>query len=144
IVGCFDARGIRADDLRRARVPIVEFPIRSFAHSRTAAVGWRFIREVRRQRVALVHPFDVPTVVFGAPLARLARVPIVLSSQRGDRRLFPRGYQRALTLTDRLVDGIVVNSDYMRTVLATHFSVAADRIYTCRNGIDTTVFHPRG
>ena len=141
-VACFDARGVRADDLRRAGVPVIEFAVRSFGSARTAALAWQFGSWVRRQRVALVHPFDVPTVLFGVPLARLARVPIVLSSQRGDRRLFSRAYQRALMLTDRLADGVVVNSNYIRRVLETDFKVPAGRIHTCLNGLDMTIFQP--
>jgi len=141
-VACFDGRGVRADDLRRAGIPVIEFTVRSFGSPRTAALAWQFMSWVRRQGVALVHPFDVPTVLFGVPLARLARAPIVLSSQRGDRRLFSRGAQRALGATDRLAHGIVVNSNYIRRVLETEFRVPAARIHTCLNGLDTTIFHP--
>ncbi len=140
-VACFDAQGVRADDLRRAGVPVVELGVRSFNSPRTASLAWRFMSWVRREQIALVHPFDVPTAVFGVPLARLARVPIVLSSQRGDRRLYSRGYQQALRLTDRIVDGVVVNSDYIRGVLEADFNVAHDRIHTCHNGVDTAIFH---
>ncbi len=143
-VVCFDAAGVRAGDLRAAGVPIVELPVRSFARPRTAALAWEFHRMLRRDGTALVHPFDVPTVLFAVPAARAARVPVVLSSQRGDRRLFPRGYQRALGLTDRMVDGIVVNSDYIRGVLAREFHVAETLMHTCRNGIDVSVFKPEG
>ena len=143
-VVCFEAAGVRGDDLRRAGVRILELPVRSFANPVSAAIAWRFVRLLRRERVALVHPFDVPTVLFAVPAARIAHVPVVLSSQRGDRRLFPHGYQRALNVTDRLADGIVVNSDYMRCVLVEHFKVRDDRIHTCRNGVNTTVFHPDG
>jgi glycosyltransferase involved in cell wall biosynthesis len=76
------------------------------------------------------------------PLARLARVPIVLSSQRGDRRMFSRGEQRALTVTDRIADGVVVNSNYIRRVLESDFRLPSARIHACPNGLDTTIFHP--
>ena len=141
-VGCFNGRGVRADDLRRAGVPVVEFPVRSFASPRTALLASQVIAWLRRHRVALVHPFDVPTDLFAVPVARAARVPIVLSSQRGDRRLFSRGEQRALKVIDRLVDGVVVNSDYVRRVLESEFGVPNAKIYTCHNGLDTTLFHP--
>src|SRR5918995_3068113 len=71
---CFDAHGVRADDLRRAGVPVVEFAVRSFSSARTPALAWQFMSWLRREHVALVHPFDVPTALFGVPLARLARV----------------------------------------------------------------------
>jgi glycosyltransferase involved in cell wall biosynthesis len=143
-VACFDARGVRADDLRRAGVPVVEFPVRSFAAPGTAALGWRFVTWLRSQRVVLLHLFDYPSVLFGVPLGRLARVPIVLSSQRGDRRLFPPSAHLALRVTDRLVDGIVVNSDYIRRLLATRDGVPDPLMHTCHNGLDPSVFHPSG
>ena len=46
----------------------------------------------------------------------------------GDRRLFPPAYQRAMTLTDRLAGGIVVNSDYIRGILARNFDVPDERM----------------
>lgn len=143
-VACFDARGVRADDLRGAGVPVVEFPVRSFAAPGTAALAWRFVRWLRASRVALLHPFDYPTVLFGVPLGRLARVPIVLSSQRGDRALFARSAHQALRVTDRLVDGIVVNSDYIRGLLATRDRVPDRLMHTCHNGLDPAVFNPSG
>jgi glycosyltransferase involved in cell wall biosynthesis len=47
-----------------------------------------------------------------------------------------------MAVTDRLVDGVVVNSNYIRRVLETHFKVPPARIHTCLNGLDTTLFHP--
>jgi glycosyltransferase involved in cell wall biosynthesis len=143
-VACFNGRGVRADDLRRAGVLIVEFPVRSFGRPETASLAWRFLRWLRRHHTAVIHAFDVPTALFGVPLARLARVPVVLSSQRGDRGLFPVSYQRALRITDRLVDGVVVNSDYIRSLLALRHGVPDALMHTCRNGLDTSVFHADG
>jgi hypothetical protein len=80
----------------------VQFPVRSFGSPRTVGLAWRCIWWIRRNQVALVHPFAVPTVLFAVPLSRLARVPIVLSSQRRDRRLFSRDTQHALTVIDRI------------------------------------------
>jgi L-malate glycosyltransferase len=141
-IGCFHARGIRVDELRRAGVPVIEFAVRSLPSPKTALLGWQFVSWIRRERVALVHPFDVATAMFAVPMARLARVPIVLSSQRGDRRLSPRAYQRAMAVTDRLVDGVVVNSNYIRGLVERDFKVPSGRIHTCLNGLDTTIFNP--
>jgi L-malate glycosyltransferase len=141
-VACFDSRGVRSDDLRRAGVPVVEFPVRSFVAPQTALVARRFYSWLRQRQIVLVHAFDVPTVAFAVPLARAARVPVVLSSQRGDRRLFARGMQRILRVTDRLADAVVVNSDYIRRVLTAEFGVKDESIRACRNGLDLGVFHP--
>jgi glycosyltransferase involved in cell wall biosynthesis len=142
--GAFNAGGVRAADLQRAGVPIVEFPLRSFRHPSALAVAASFVRWLRRMQVGLVHPFDVPTVMFAVPLARLARVPVVLSSQRGDRALFPPMYRRVLRLTDHLVDGIVVNSAFMRDLLIRRDGVPAHLLHTCPNGVDTRLFTPDG
>jgi glycosyltransferase involved in cell wall biosynthesis len=142
IVACFDCRGVRGDDLRRAGVPVVEFPVRSFVAPHTAVVGRRLYSWLRQRQIVLAHAFDVPTAAFAVPLARAARVPVVLSSQRGDRRLFARGIQRVLRVADHLADAIVVNSDYVRRVLVAEFGVQDESIRICRNGLDVGVFHP--
>jgi L-malate glycosyltransferase len=141
---CFDADGVRSDDLQRASVPVVEFPVRSFSRPGTLSLAWQFVRWLRTHRVALLHAFDYPTALFGLPLGHLARVPVVLSSQRGDRALFPPRYRRALSLADRLADGIVVNSDYIRGLLTTRDGVSPTKVHTCRNGLDTSIFRPVG
>jgi L-malate glycosyltransferase len=143
-VVCFNSRGVRSDDLRRAGVPVVEFPVRSFVAPHTLSVAWQFGRWLRRRRIALLHAFDVPAVAFAVPVARAAGVPVVLSSQRGDRRLFTPAAQRGLRITDRLADGIVVNSEYLRRVLVGEFGVRDEKIQTCRNGLDVEVFNPDG
>jgi glycosyltransferase involved in cell wall biosynthesis len=143
-VVCFDARGVRGDDLRRGGVPVIQFPVRSFGRPGTLWQAWRFVRWLRANRIALLHAFDYPTTLFGVPLGRVARVPIVLSSQRGDRALFPAAYGRALRFTDRLVDGIVVNSEYIRRLLTTRDGVAPALVHTCPNGLDTSIFQPSG
>ncbi len=45
-------------------------------------------------------------------------------------------------MTDRLVDGIVVNCEYMRQHLENDENVPAKLIHLCYNGIDTAVFRP--
>ena len=144
IVACFDSAGWRADELRRASIPVVEFPVRSFRATATIAIASSFFKWLRRARIAVVHPFDVPTVLFAVPIARAARVAVVLSSQRGDRRLFSKASQHWLNLTDRLADTIVVNSEYIRDVLVSEYGIPDRRIRTCPNGIDTARFQPDG
>jgi glycosyltransferase involved in cell wall biosynthesis len=142
IVACFDSRGVRGDDLRRAGVPVVEFPVRSFVAPHTAVVGRRLYSWLRQRHIVLAHAFDVPTAAFAVPIARAARVPVVFSSQRGDRRLFARGIQRVLRVADHLADAIVVNSDYVRRVLVAEFGVKDESTRICRNGLDVGVFYP--
>ena len=141
-VGCLHPTGIRADELNALGVPIVSFDVRSFARPHAVTEGLRLSRYLRRHRFDLVHTFDVPMNVFGVPFAKLAGAPVVLSSQRAHRDLTSSLYRRVLRFTDHLVDGIVVNCEYMRRHLLRDEGVAAAIIHLCYNGVDTAIFHP--
>ena len=141
-VGCLHRDGIRGDELNALGVPIVSFDVRSFASLHAVTEGLRLTRLLRRRKFDLVHAFDVPMNVFAVPCAKLAGTPVVLSSQRAHRDLTSSLYRRALRLTDSLVDGIVVNCEYMRRHLADDEKVAPGKIHLCYNGVDTAVFRP--
>lgn len=142
-VGCFH-QGVRASDLRAANIPIVHLHVTSFMRPNAVAGAWQLGRYLRRNRIRLVHTFDYPLNCFGVPVARTFGVPVVLSSQRAHRHLTPRPYLQVLRLTDRLVNGIVVNSESVRRELIEREHIAANRVHLCYNGIDTARFHPRG
>jgi L-malate glycosyltransferase len=139
-VGCFHAEGFRAEELRAAGVPVVRFPVTSFIGPSVIsglAAMWRYIRE---HKIRLVHTFDVPLNLFGVPAARFFRVSCVLSSQRAHRALTPGIRRRLLRLTDRMVDGIVVNSEVVRRELIEADRVPPRLIYLCYNGVDAAFF----
>ena len=90
----------------------------------------------------MVHTFDVPMNMFGVLPARLARVPVVLSSQRAHRELASPSERRVLRVMDRFVDGVVVNCEAMKEHLQMDEKVDAGRIHVCYNGIDTNLYDP--
>ena len=141
-VGCCISQGLCATELRDAGVPIVEFPIRSFASSRTFTAAMQMGRYLREHRIQLVHTFDVPATIFGVYAARLFRSPIVLSSQRAHRELTQGALLRLLRGTDRLVDGFVVNCQAIRHHLLNDEGIREDLIHVCYNGLDTARFRP--
>jgi len=138
-VGCFRPAGLRADDLRAAGVPIVQFPVRSLASVKGAL---RIAAYIREQGIRLVHTFDTPANLYGVPAARLGGSAVVVSSQRVDRALWPAVVRHGLRITDRLVDGIVVNCEFLRRRLRDDEKVPAGLIHLCYNGIDTSAFQP--
>src|ERR1700689_101068 len=138
-VGCFRPAGLRADDLRAAGVPIEHFPVPSMVSVKGAL---RIAAYIREQKIGLVHTFDTPANLYGVPAARMASPAVVISSQRADRALMPPLYRHGLRLTDHLVDGIVVNCEFMRRHLRDDEKVPAGLIQLCYNGIDTSVFRP--
>lgn len=141
-VGAFITAGPRAAELRSAGVRIEEFAVRSFRSPSLLCQANRLRSWLRRQATAIFHAFDYPSVLFGVPVARLAGVPCVLSSQRGERTLFSAAVQRLLGWTDRLVDGVVVNSQFMVDHLLKLSRLPQAKIHLCYNGIDTERFAP--
>jgi glycosyltransferase involved in cell wall biosynthesis len=141
--GCFHADGMRAGELRAAGIPILQLPVTSFASYSAVEGAQLMMRYIRERRIQLVHSFDVPLNIFGAPVAWLARKPVVLTSQRAHRHLTPGLFHRLLRVTDKLTNGIVVNCEYMRRHLLEDEKVPARMIHLCYNGIDTEVFRPK-
>jgi glycosyltransferase involved in cell wall biosynthesis len=141
-VACFDANGFRAAALRAAGIPIVELPVRSFMRWSAVYGAWRLARYLKAHRIQVTHAFDVPLDVFAVPVARLARTPVVISSQRAHRDLTPGIYTRLLRITDRMVDAVVVNSRAVERELTGQHNVAPDLIRFWPNSIDPAEFAP--
>lgn len=141
--GCFH-EGVRADDLRAAGVPILRLPVTSFIKPNALTGAWQLGRYLRTNRIQVVHTFDYPLNCFGVPVARTFGVPVVLSSQRAHRHLTPGAYLKILRVTDRLVNGIVVNSESVRQEMIAEEHVPPGRLHLCYNGIDTKRFHAEG
>jgi glycosyltransferase involved in cell wall biosynthesis len=143
-VGCFSGGGFRARELHDAGVPVVELGVRSFASASALHGARRLGSYLRRERIDLVHAFDVPLDLFAVPVARFYRAPVTLSSQRASRHLTPGNTHRLLRVTDRLANGIVVNSKAVARELTAEDGVPASKIRLVYNGIDTALFRKEG
>ncbi|MEO5924506.1 MAG: glycosyltransferase [Bryobacteraceae bacterium] len=141
-VGCIRLQGGRRAELERAGVPLVEFSFPSFASGQCVMAGQRLRTYIRRHRIQLVHSFDVPGTMFGMPFGFLSRVPVLLSSQRAFRELTPGFEHRLLRFTDRLVDGVVVNSANLRAHLAKSDRLHLSRTTLIYNSVDLDRFTP--
>jgi glycosyltransferase involved in cell wall biosynthesis len=141
-VACFNAGGFRAGKLHSAGVPILELPVTSFRGPSAVTGAWRLLRYLRANRIEVAHAFDVPMNVFAVPVARFARTPVVISSQRAHRTLSTAVYRRALRATDRLVDALVVNSRAVERELIRDCGVPAALIRYWPNNIDPGEFPP--
>jgi L-malate glycosyltransferase len=140
-VGCFRREGMRALELAKAGVPIVHVPISSFASAGVISGAWQLVRYIRRNNIKVVHTFDYPFTVFAVPLARFFTSAVVVSSQRSHRDLVPPAYRKLVRITDRLVDAVVVNCEYLVRHLEKDEHVPAARIQLCYNGVDVEAFH---
>src|SRR5688500_11139331 len=71
--GCVISTGVRRAELDAAGVPILTLPMRSLASASAARNALQIGRYVRRHKIQIVHTFDYPMNVFGAPSAWVAR-----------------------------------------------------------------------
>jgi glycosyltransferase involved in cell wall biosynthesis len=143
-VACFVEGGFRARELADAGVPVLDLGVESLISPSVVAAAARLGRYVAAHGIQLVHAFDVPADVFVVPAARLHRVPVVLSSQRAHRDLIGVGQRHLLRLTDRIVDGIVVNSRAVARQLVEEDGVPESMIRLAYNGLDTAIFRRDG
>lgn len=140
-VGTFRPEGIRGDELSAAGFPVIQFPVYSF-RSRAALMGiWRLARYIRHHRIQLVHSFDAPTTLYAMPVTRYFTSAVPVSSQRGHRELAPE-FRKLLRWTDHIVDGIVVNCEFLKKHLIRDEHIAERRIHVCYNGINLQQFGP--
>jgi glycosyltransferase involved in cell wall biosynthesis len=140
-VGCFRPDGLRVDELKQAGIPIIEFPVkslRSWGSLRGALDMRRYIREYGLQ---LVHCFDVPTAMWGAPVGRFWGVPVVVS-QLSYRTLYSSTERRLLRFADRVATRILVNCVAMKRHMIQDEGAPEEKTYLCYNGVDTSIFHP--
>jgi len=143
-IGCFRAGGFRARELAESGIPVLELGVRSLVGPSVLAGARRMGRYIARHGILLVHAFDVPLDLFAVPVARWFRVPGVLASQRAHRALTPGITRHLLRLTDRIADGIVVNSAAVAEELVRDDAVPRSWLHLAPNGVDTSVFRPEG
>ena len=140
-VAAFVGGGLRWKELQQAGVPVFDLGVRGVRSPKILASFIRFVRIVLSKRIRLVHAYDA-SVVLVEPVARLLRVPVVLTAVVGHRDLLDEKTKRQLSASDKKVDGIVVNCLAMQRHLAEDYGVSPARIALCYNGVDTSQFSP--
>ena len=138
----FIGEGLCANELRAHGIPVTVFPVRSLILPGALVQAARLGRYLREHGIRLVHTWDVPANLFGVFAARAAGAPVVLASQRAHRSLTPGLHRHLLRITDRMVDGIVVNCEAMRRHVVEDERVRPGMVHVCYNGIDTEKFRP--
>lgn len=139
-VATYKPEGPRYDELRAAGVPVLHVKLKSLKSPAALSEAVKFARFLRRTRIQIMHAWD-SSAVFAVPVARLARVPVVLSSTLGSRELLDVRSRKQVQWTDKLVDASVVNCEAMRRHLVNDYSFPAEQIELCYNGVDIGEFH---
>lgn len=139
---CLRRWGHLLQELEEQRFPVAEYPLRSFYSYGAARQALRFVRDLRRQRVHIVHSYNFHANVFSVPAARLAGVPCVVASIRDmGAHLTPWQAQVQKWLC-RLADRIVVNADAISRSLVNQ-GYKPEAITVIRNGLDISRYTHR-
>jgi L-malate glycosyltransferase len=108
--------------------------------------GWTSIRArvrlaalLRARRIQIAHAFDFYTNLTLIPAARLARVPVVIGSQRQLGDLLTPRQSRAQAAAFRWCDGIVCNSQAAASRLASG-GLSPDKLFIVGNALPEQAF----
>ena len=96
-------------------------------------------RLMRSENVGIVHTFLIGANLWGRLAALLARVPIIIASERNVDIWEEALKLRTGRMLARVTNAIVANAEAVRTYLIAR-GVAAARVVTIRNGVNTTRF----
>lgn len=99
----------------------------------------RLARFLRTRQVQVAHAFDFYTNLTLIPAARLARVPVVIGSQRQLGDLLTPRQSRAQAAAFRWCDGVVCNSQAAAHGL-TRGGLAADKVFIIGNALPEQAF----
>jgi glycosyltransferase involved in cell wall biosynthesis len=142
---CLRQLGPFVSELADRRIPLREFPIRSFRGGASLPQQFRFATHLFRRRAHIVHAYNFYGNVFAVPAARLAGVPVVIASIRDRGPYLTKAQLRLQREVCRLADHILVNADAIKEWLAQD-GYDASKISVIRNGVDVERFAapPRG
>lgn len=142
-VGCLKAEGRFLGVLNDAHVPVVEFPTgRGLLTAQGVKQLFRLRAFLSRGRFDVLHAQDPWTNLLGVPAARMAGVPVIVTSRldladwgwyKSRKRIVMRWVQRAGT-------AIFANSEAVKQNLVSNDHFAPEMIRVILNGVDVQHF----
>ena len=144
-VYCLRRGGSVADALREQGVEVDELGIESIYAPKAWIALYRLAARLRRRRTQIVHTYLVSSNIFGSVAARLARVPVKITSRRDTG--FSRNWRLRLveeTLVNPFVSCVTAVSSAAAEAALSERGLSADRLVTIPNGIDVRRWKPKG
>jgi glycosyltransferase involved in cell wall biosynthesis len=137
-IGCISKRGDFLDGLGKVEAFPVGGNLYGMQSLRTRV---RLARYLRGQRISVAQAFDFYTNLTLIPAARMARVPVVIGSQRQLGDLLTPAKSRVQLMMLRWCDSVVCNSSATADRLISQ-GIPERRIVIIRNGLPPTAFAP--
>ena len=137
-IGCIARRGGFLDDFEE----VLEFPVGGNLYGvRSMQARLRLARYLRDSQTVVAHAFDFYTNLLLIPAARLARVPVVIGSQRQLGDLLSPAKSRAQVAVLRCCDRVVCNSRAAADRLIEQ-RLPDNQIVVIGNGLAPSAFAP--
>jgi glycosyltransferase involved in cell wall biosynthesis len=144
LLACFQKEGPLAEELQGYFEDIHAFPLQGFFNAAAVRQAGRFLGLLKRSRVQVVQCFDFYSNMFAIPLARLARVPVILGSRRDQKVMRTRMEQKAEQWCLSLATGVVTNSAAIKNQIVREDGIRSERVWVIHNGLDLDRFDRQG
>ena len=142
-LGCLRARGPLLEKLKGSAVSVREFyPKGGFDSVHGIYQMFRLAMFLRRGRFQIVHTHDLYANLLGIPAARIAGVPVTISSQRDLSHLdvYQTGRRVWIRRVQNLSMAVLTNSKAVRESVLAENHFAPEKIRIIYNGVDTDKF----
>ena len=132
---------LKADGILRSQVEELElgeiscYPMTSFYDANALVQLRRFVHDLRRSKIDVLHTHDFYTNIFGMVAGRLAGVPVRIASRRETSGMRSRAQQQAQRTAYALAHQIVANCEAVQRKLVEE-GVGKDKITVIHNGFD--------
>ena len=132
----FEANPDAARTVRESGANLHIMPIRCVYDWNGLRTALELRRLMRSGGVDLVHTFFETSNTWGALVAKLSQVPVLVSSRRDMGILRLRKHRMAYKLVNRFCDAFVAVSDGVRDFCIETEGLDPERIFTVHNGVD--------
>jgi glycosyltransferase involved in cell wall biosynthesis len=145
-LGCLRARGPLLDRLQGFPVSVHEFyPKGGFDSVHGIYQMFRLAMFLRRGRFQIVHTHDLYANILGIPAAAIARIPVIISSQRdlGHLDLYKSSRRIWLRRIQKLSTAVLTNASAVRQAVLSEDHFAPEKVRVIHNGVDLERFSQR-
>ena len=142
-LGCLRARGPLLERLTGSSVQVCEFyPKGGFDSPHGMYQMLRLARFLRRGRFQVFHAHDLYANILGIPAAVIARIPVIISSQRdlGHLALYKSGRRVWLRRLQRFSTAVLTNANAVRESVLAEDHFAPEKVRVIHNGVDLERF----
>jgi L-malate glycosyltransferase len=142
-LGCLRARGPLLERLTGTSVQVCEFyPRGGFDSPHGVYQMLRLARFLRRGRFRIFHAHDLYANILGIPAAVIARVPVIISSQRdlGHLALYKSGRRVWLRRLQKFSTAVLTNANAVREAILAEDHFEPEKVRVIHNGVDLARF----